>query len=264
FYTALKRREEITDLIFIQGLDLPLSGGNELRRRSSQMAHEVAATLGKRLIEVKADTRCFSDRYVHYAYHYGSALAAIALLFQHRFRAVLVPAGQSYAHLHRDGSHPLLDPLWSTGRTQIVTDGAEARRTEKVESIASWELAMRWLRVCLENPDGVYNCGRCEKCLRTRINLRAVGAEGRCRTLPRHLDLRQVRRLNFLEERHRDYALDSLHAVEARGNDPKLARALRVALGANLLRSALKTVAPAWARDAAQASRPRLRSRNEA
>jgi hypothetical protein len=168
FYTLLSHREQITDLIFVHGFDIPLSGQEELRRRASEMAHEVAAALDKRLVEVEADIRSFSDRHIPWSHYYGSALAAIGLLFQHRFRSVLIPANQSYAALYPMGSHPLVDPLWSTERMEVVNDGADARRTEKVAFIAQSELAMRWLRVCWENRDGAYNCGRCESaCVRS-------------------------------------------------------------------------------------------------
>jgi hypothetical protein len=260
FFTLLERREEITDLIFVHGFDIPLSGKDGLRRRASEMARNVSETLGKRLIEVRADIRSFSDSYVSFLDHNGAALAAIALLFQQRFRTVLIPSTQSYAHLYPSGSHPLLDPLWSTERTEVLNDGAGTMRPEKVASIAADDLAMSWLRVCLQNPDGAYNCGRCEKCLRTLVNLRAVGAEGRCRTLPDRLDLREVSYVALIERRQgiaaREDLRESLRVVDAKGADPELARALRMVLRADQLRTALESslfgpirrFAPPWAR----------------
>ena len=62
------------------------------------------------------------------------------------------------------GSHPLLDPLWSTETLAFVHDGCEANRMEKVRRIAESPLLLEGLRVCVDDrgPD-VYNCGSCWK-----------------------------------------------------------------------------------------------------
>ena len=111
-------------------------------------------------------------------------LASVGLLFQARFRTILISAAHTYADLGPWGSHPLLDPLWSTELTEFVHHGAHATRVDKCRVLANSEVAMRHLRVCWENREGRYNCGECEKCLRTMVNLAAVGALGRCTTLP--------------------------------------------------------------------------------
>jgi hypothetical protein len=43
--------------------------------------------------------------------------------------------------------------------------------------LASWPTALAALRVCPAGPRNGGNCGRCEKCLRTRLELLAVGVE---------------------------------------------------------------------------------------
>jgi hypothetical protein len=52
---------------------------------------------------------------------------------------------------------------------------------------------MAALRVCLQDLDSGLNCGRCEKCLRTMIALKALGCLDDCPTLPHEIDLRAMR-----------------------------------------------------------------------
>ena len=142
FYTLLKNLDEITHLIFVHGFDIPLSNF-PLRAQAAHAAREVAGELGKPLIEVATDLRSFSDPLVHWGQYHGGALASVGLLFQHLFRKVLIPATFSYADLLPWGSHPLLDPLWSTQLTDFEHDGAEATRVDKAAYISRHETAMK-------------------------------------------------------------------------------------------------------------------------
>ena len=187
FYTLLKNRDRVTHLIFVHGFDITLDN-RSLRAQASHAAREVARELGKELIEVETNLRSFSDSLVNWDHYHGSALASVGLLFQHQFREILIPSSATYAELYALGSHPLLDPLWSTDLTRFEHDGCEATRVDKSAYISNSETAMRWLRVCWVNPSSAYNCGRCEKCRWTMMNLHAAGALGRCKTLPETLD----------------------------------------------------------------------------
>ncbi len=231
FYTLLKHRDEITHLIIVYGFDITLDDkasraqtDRVLRAQTSRMARQVATDLGKTLIEVETNLRSVTRSMVGWTEYHGAALASVALLFQHRFRKVLVPASYTYAEAPPRGSHPLLDPLWSTELTEIEHDGAEASRLEKTVHISQHELAMRWLRVCLVNPDGAYNCGRCEKCLRTMITLRVAGALERCETLPSEVDLSMVASTYIPSDVLSSRTL--LRTLERLGTEQELTRAL--------------------------------------
>src|SRR5262249_41756622 len=134
-----------------------------------------AAELGLPLVEVRTDVRAFSDRFSRWDHYHGAALATVAHLLAPYFSRVFVPATQTYAFLAPLGSHPLLDPLWSSEDVELVHDGLEAPRLDKLAVVASEPAARHWLRVCWENRNGAYNCGRCEKCLRTMVALDALG-----------------------------------------------------------------------------------------
>ncbi len=226
FYTLLKHREEITKLIFVHGFDIRLDDGL-LRAKVSGVLRTVASEFQKPLIEVETNLRTFSETYAGWELYHGCALATVALLLSPQFRKVYIPASYSYSQLHPWGSHPLLDPLWSTDETEIVHDGCEALRIEKVARISTCNVALRWLRSCWENPGGVYNCGRCRKCLLTMVLLRAVGALERCATFEGSLDLKAVSRLPPLNMPSNTINPPTLEILERLGKDPALAQALR-------------------------------------
>lgn len=231
FYTLLKRRGEIDSLVFIHGFDIPLENV-ALREQVAAQVRLVAVALKVSLVEIETNVRPFMLRWLAGSWGklaYGSALASVGLALSSHFRKIYIPAGHTYAHLHPRGTHPLLDPLWSTEAVEFVFDGAEATRVEKAALVAQSDIAMQTLRVCLQNPGGAYNCGRCEKCLRTMINLRAVGALERCKTFDIKLDVRLVNSLlvNPDDIGVLAYIEENLEGLEARGIEPDLQRVLR-------------------------------------
>ncbi|HEX2739500.1 MAG TPA: hypothetical protein VHM69_03555 [Rubrobacter sp.] len=229
FYTLLKHRDEVTHVIFADGYDIPLQD-TARRERAVNAARTVADELGKSLIEVHTDLQIFTrDVGLMWLFYHGAALAALALLFQDRLGRVLIPASFSYADLFPWGSHPMLDPLWSTEQTAIEHSGCDVTRVDKAGYVSAFPVAMRNLRVCSQHRAD-YNCGHCEKCLRTMINLRAAGASERCETLPEVPDPETIANLSLQGENGRAYALENLKALERLGTEPELARALDTAL----------------------------------
>jgi 7-cyano-7-deazaguanine synthase in queuosine biosynthesis len=226
FYTLLKHRDEITKLIFVHGFDISLEN-TPLRAKVSQAIHSIAAELQKPLIEVETNIGTFANNYVDWGLHsHGTAMASVALLLSPQFRKVFIASSHSYSDLIPWGSHPIIDPLLSTEHMEIIHDGCEATRVEKVAEIALNETAMKYLRVCYVNRGGAYNCGQCEKCLVTMVNLRVAGALEKCTTFTHALDLAAVSRMRVPDMDSRVAAEENLRAVERSGKDPALAQAL--------------------------------------
>jgi len=230
FYTFVKHREEISHLIFVRGFDIPLQNKAVLQTVTDAV-RQIAKELERPLVEVETNVRSFSDPCVSWTFSHGAILASIALLLAPRFRLVYIPSSHSYAQLFPWGSHPLLDPLWSTEETEIIHDGCEASRVEKLRSLTSCDVAAKHLRVCWENRNGAYNCGLCEKCIRTMVSLRIVGLLDRCASFARPLDLDAVSRLDLPDENARAFIEENVHALETMGKDDELAQALRTCLG---------------------------------
>jgi hypothetical protein len=231
FFSALRHIDDITHLIFVRGFDIPLTD-EELGDRAAAAARAAATAMGKKLVEVRTNIRQLSDPHVSWGLEFhGAALAMVGLALAPHLSKVIIPSSTRYqGDLDPWGSHPDLDRLWSSSAVTFVHDGSKTARTDKVAAIARHQLALDHLRVCWENPGGAYNCGRCEKCLRTMISLRAVGALGSCRTLPSSLDVRAVRWMHVTQD-DRPFAEDNLCALRASGcGDQELERALRTAI----------------------------------
>lgn len=226
-FSVLKHYEEVTSLVFVHGFDVPVRDV-ELRNMVADGVRQAAHALEKPLLEIETDLREFSEGHVGWLDYHGAALAAVALLLAPAFRKVYIPATHTYSNLRPLGSHPLLDPLWSTEEVEIVHDGCEASRIEKIQAVAGHAPALSRLRVCWENRGGAYNCGRCEKCLRTMVILRALGLSPRCPTFP-ELDLPAVADVQVPSNR---FAWEeTLKLLVRTGADPGLASVVSRCLG---------------------------------
>ena len=251
-YTFLRNEAEITHLVQLHGF--------EYRRQNRSLAQEAeernrrfAASRRRELVIVETNVReLFEKHNVHiYTYH-GALLASVAHLLG--FHRAWVPSSQSWASLSPWGSSPVTDPLWSTESVEIVHDGCEARRHDKVRRLAQDPDTLALLRVCPENK--VYNCGRCEKCLRTRAVLRMLGLTSP--NLPPLGDLRPVRGLRFHSHWQRAEWIDNLRlAVEV--GDRALARAISVAIARYDARQALRSLDQAFLGGGLRQLRARLR-----
>ena len=190
---ALKLR--FTDLIYVHGFDIPLDQWDASATVERRLA-KTADRLGMRLHLVRTNLRALLDQNVPWEIAHGVALAAVALLFAPICERVLIGAGMTYGELVDRGSHPLHDHLWSTEGCRIEHYGAHLRRSAKTEQVAKCQEALDTLRVCWRHVD-LYNCGRCEKCLRTMVALEAVDALDRCPAFGVPLDLDAVASLRF-------------------------------------------------------------------
>ncbi len=191
YYSLIKQRDEIENLILVHGFDVPLADTITFALVEAQ-ARDTAGLFGKRLIVVRTNSHWEQPAVPGgWRMYHGAALAAVAHALAPNHGMVYIAGSYSYADLHPWGSHPLLDPLWSSDAVQIVHDGVAAR-TDKLRVLVQYPEVLARLRVCWENV-GQYNCGRCEKCVRTMLALRALGVD-RCSAFPDTLTPELVRR----------------------------------------------------------------------
>ncbi len=184
FYTLLRNvaryptddSRSISHLVLVHGFDIPLESPRFFEAVRGQ-AEVVAQALGKTLVSVRTNVRDVlrSVDWTHYAH--GPALASVGLSLGHLLHTVFIAAGPGLGELGHApvGTHPALDPLWSTEQVEFVHNGSEAKRLDKIRVLATLPLAVRVLRVCWENWDGAYNCGRCNKCLSAMVLLDLCG-----------------------------------------------------------------------------------------
>jgi 7-cyano-7-deazaguanine synthase in queuosine biosynthesis len=196
FYSLIKHRDEVDNLVLVHGFDVPLADTKAFELAEAQ-AREVATLFGKRLILVRTNLHFEQPSMpCNWEMYHGAALAAVAYALTPNHRKVYIASSHSYTDLPSLGSHPLLDPLWSTEAVKIVHDGVELR-IDKLRVVVQYPEALARLRVCWENPE-TYNCGKCEKCIRTMLALLALGIE-HCPAFPDTLTPELVRRLDLQE-----------------------------------------------------------------
>jgi hypothetical protein len=218
FYTLLKAQRgalapPLTHLLFMRGLEQPLSRSRGVDD-SLAWVRQIADQTGLGVISGETNLRdLFGLNYE--LYYHGAALIAAGLALCRGLERLLVPSTFSYGQLKPWGSHPLLDELWSTECLEVIHDGAEARRVDKLERLVARDpLALSRLRVCLQNDAGATNCGRCRKCARTLLILEILGAAGRAVSFPR----RSVAALAAdLRTDHEVFLQEALGLAERRG-----------------------------------------------
>jgi hypothetical protein len=172
-YTVRKHLPTLDRLIYVDGFDVAL-GDLALRKRVRGELVRASEAIGRPLVVVETNLRDLTERALPWDAAHGAALACVAIAIAPMVSKVLIPSSNPYEMLVPHGSHPLLDPMWSAGGVALEHDGCESSRPEKLASLGHWDPAMRSLRVCWENRGGAYNCGECEKCLRTMALLAAV------------------------------------------------------------------------------------------
>lgn len=171
----------IRDAIFIHGFDIGKRARdpeNERYRSALRRLEPVAAEIGVRMVPCRTNLRHLPSKSGFWANrHSGAALAAVG-------HAAVLGAGFLFIggtyHVATPvpvGSHPAVDGLLSSQRVTVIHDGSRFSRLQKVRDLATWPTALAVLRVCPGSPDGKANCGRCEKCLHTRLELLAAGVD---------------------------------------------------------------------------------------
>ncbi|HET9796305.1 MAG TPA: hypothetical protein VFS34_17825 [Thermoanaerobaculia bacterium] len=209
----------------------------EAGARSERAARAIAAEAGlpltvvsTNLLELEEDLRSFSLE------SHGAFFAAIAQVFSGRFSAIALAASDdAMSGLHPWGSHPLLDPLFGTSALRFVHDGIGVSREEKAARVGRSGPEHRHLFTCTFPLPGdpLLNCGKCEKCLRTMMELLVAGALADSETFPRDITAEAIRDLpGVAPYRRLDYYWKPLASAARRVGRPDLGAAIEERLEA--------------------------------
>lgn len=177
-------RRDLDGLLFVGGFDV---SPTDRDRRAAVIAHDSAVAEAAGLVLHVVDTNLRDHplyRQKSWLKLYGGALASAAHVLQRHVRACAVSGWGHITEPLVRGSHPDLEPGWSSGAVTFAFTGHEHSRTAKIEKLVDWDVFRDHLRVCWESPSAALNCGRCEKCVRTRLQLVAAGAPNAVRTFP--------------------------------------------------------------------------------
>lgn len=175
--------------LLVHGFDVTLSNSGALHELIDR-TRPIREAAGAQLVIAKTNSK--ELRLQNWTHSHAAQIAACMHLLSSDFASGLVGSGKSYeALVLRWGSNPVTDHLLSGGALKIVHDGAGFSRTEKVAFLSTSSAALQSLKVCWQGRHQGRNCGECEKCVRTQLNLLAAGvADAPCFDSP--LDLRRI------------------------------------------------------------------------
>lgn len=165
---------KVDDLLTVWGFDVGVHDEAQFQPMAKKL-DESAAVLNLNHIIVRTNLRelieVFKKRWGPLTF--GTGLAFIGLMLEKRFGEVVLGSSYPYGGLMPWGSHPMVDPLFSTSSLRVVHDGASFTRIAKTAVMARLPAAEKSLHVC--QAAGVDNCSHCEKCYRTMIALDILG-----------------------------------------------------------------------------------------
>ncbi|MGE0128764.1 MAG: hypothetical protein AB7U82_11850 [Blastocatellales bacterium] len=175
FYTLLRSGHTINYLVFVIGFDMKLDDCARFEAFKPSL-RAAASAVGAHPVVIRTNIRehpAFEP--VSWECTHGGAMAAIGHLLSDRIGRLLVSSSRVYTDNTPWGSSWRIDKFWSSERLEVVHAGAELHRSEKLREIIGEPLVREHLRVCWENRAPSGNCGRCEKCVRTRLALLDCG-----------------------------------------------------------------------------------------
>jgi hypothetical protein len=246
FYTYLKHKKDpmkahrVDSFILANGFDIGFRE-TELWDLTVQNISSIAEAERVELLLVKSNIRevvepmLLGDNGWEYPWDFihGGCLAAIGLLLRNKYHRIYIASTHSAAQQIPWGSNLALDGLWSTEKLAFVHDGTEATRLSKViTQIAKSPVALQHLRVCYINKSGAYNCGQCDKCLRTMVNLYIADVLEQAATFPNKIDLGLLASVPTISDEHGGpiFHRENLQALRDKKLSPELQAALLASL----------------------------------
>lgn len=144
---------------------------------------KAADDMGLPLIAVDSNLHAFLWNLDDLASYF--ALYSCVFALQRRMRRYYISSSFSYGQVmdygkfarNRDFSEygdPLVLPLLHSANCELVSDGCQYTRSEKLSHFVDWDISKKYLNVCCKN-DAKENCSICHKCVRTIFPLEAMG-----------------------------------------------------------------------------------------
>jgi hypothetical protein len=167
-YTLLEA-PGVEEAVFVRGVDFQLD--NPVYDEAYARNATWLAMRNIPLIAMSSNVRWVGRAFgIGWSTYFGAGLSS----FAHVLGAgtMYIASGHTWRELWPDGSHPVTDPLWSSSAVKIIHHARDVTRGAKLECIAREPGALEILRVCWQ--DKGFNCGECEKCLRTMVLLRLL------------------------------------------------------------------------------------------
>ena len=172
----------IRDAVFVHGLDIGKRARALERERADRvfnLLQPLAEEMGTRLLRGYTNLRHLPSAPDFWNLRYsGAATAGFGHFAANGPGFVFMGGPTDIQSLSPLGLHPAVDVNYSSQQVRIIHDGARFSRLDKMRQLAEqWPAALNALRVCPANVGDRLNCGECDKCLHTRLELLAVGCD---------------------------------------------------------------------------------------
>ena len=218
FHTYLKNKhssdEKITHFILVNGYDIDLRN-KKLWEATLQDVMKTADHEGILVIAVESNIKRLNEPIIQWTQNFGGCLAAIGLALRKEIKTVYIASSFTKDRQIPSGSHLATDFLWSTETIQFIHDGAECTRFEKIQNeIATSDVALNHLRVCYKNYKAKFNCGKCDKCLRTMIALKICGSLEKASTFPHQISMDLIHALSIEDEVTASFHTENLEQLQ--------------------------------------------------
>lgn len=193
-YLPERHPARVRHTITVLGFDI---GGKKAQAGSADAAtafnallrhtQPISAAVGAENIALETNLRHLDDRSGFWGEEFvGAALGAVANALSGGLDRVFVSSGgetiPEKGMRSAMGTHPLVDGCFGNGWMQIHHYAIqEESRLRRVAMVVEDEILLHGIRVCYASPPDRLNCGRCEKCVRTMLQLEALGKLSHCR-----------------------------------------------------------------------------------
>jgi hypothetical protein len=153
-------------------------------RRLDRFAERVSITM----IPLRTNLRTMYADFSAWGHGWTAGTIWVGVALETRINQLwFASAGRAESVSNVRGLQIPLSPLFSTGRLRVHLGQPDTTRLDKVRMLADWPPALDVVRSCTLHripPDESINCGRCEKCVRTMLELLAAGALHRSNAFP--------------------------------------------------------------------------------
>ena len=157
-------------LLTVHGCDIPLADADAFEN-ALKRAEDTLEDIDLTILPIRTNYREITKKWTH---KFSIALAAVLGNFKSLAGTCMIGSSEPYDSLVIPwGSSPITDHLLGSGEFVVIHDGASHSRTEKVAQVAEWKKGINNLRVCWQGELKDRNCGKCEKCVRTKLNFLA-------------------------------------------------------------------------------------------
>ena len=168
----------LDQLWLVHGFDVTLEN-QELWQEVWSKLSEVAIKINRECYWIRTNLK--EDFYDHYVpwpeLGFGAGLGGVAKCMAAVTSRVYIGSYTTYDQLIPHASTPLVDPLWSCEQQELIHFSCRADRKDKLLAIGNRPDLLGSLRVCYKNTNNAFNCGKCEKCLRTQMQLLLLGLD---------------------------------------------------------------------------------------